>query len=430
MKDSCVPLATGQRAGLSPLRRNVTLGLLMLVMAVSYIDRFMLAVLIEPIKREMVLSDTTIGLLTGFAFSLIYALCSLPMARLSDSGHRRRTLSIAILLWSMVTAATGLCSNAWQLCLARFGVGIGESGAIPTSHAIIVESYPVSQRATALAIFSVGGPLGMLIAFGGGGLLESTIGWRLTFATIGTLGMLLSLIIRLGLPADRQHRRAADHAPVPRVSLRQMLSSVPFLHMLMGYALSVLLLFGQSQWIAPYFQRSFGQADLGHLGPLIASTRMTAMIAGLVVGGFLSDRLSRGRTPVSILFISCSYAISFVPQIASYLTTNLTLALACSAAAGFASSLAGGPAAASILALASAKARASASAMGLMASAIVGMGIGPLAIGMMSDHLATAYGNESLRYALLATNIIVTPWMLIHFLLARNGARRLTETDQ
>jgi len=347
------------------------------------------------------------------------------MARLSDRGYRRTSLTGSVLVWSLVTSATGLCMTGAQLFFARFGVGIGEAGALPASHALIADTYPASKRSTALAFFTVGGPIGMLIAFGAGGWLNVHIGWRATFGLVGATGLLLALALRFCLPPDTlQSPAQRSSAKLDLVVIRRLTSDRAFLHLLIGISLSVLLLFGQTQWISPFFERSF-PSHHATLGPTLAYTRMAAMVVGLLVGGLASDRFSREP----ILFMAIAYGLGFIPQVASYCVAELWEALALSSIAGFAISLAGAPSAASILNLAPASMRATASALSLMTSAIIGMGGGPLLIGYASDLLTPYFGDQALRYALILFNLVFTPWMLLHLVLAARSVRGRLPAD-
>lgn len=398
------------------------LAVLTLVMAVSYADRFALAILIQPIKGELGLTDTEIGLLTGLAFSLFYAACSLPIARLADRGSRRALLIASLTAWSVMTGLTGLVVHGWQLFVARFGVGAGEAGSVPASYSLIADLFPPTRRASALALFTAGGPAGMLLAFAAGGWLGAQFGWRTAFLLLALPGLALALVLALFV---REPARHADHGhAAPEAAtldvLRRAAANRRLLHALLGYSVSVLLLYGQMQWLPAFFQRSFAVEGTA-LGLSIAMTRGLGTIAGLIAGGWLADRLRRhdARWPGRI--IVGGNLVALAPQAAMLLVRDLDLAYAFSTAAGILTALGVGPLTAAIQAEAAPHERATIGGIMLLLSAILGMGGGPLLVGALSDLFAA--GDESLRWALLATIAFAGPWMMLHLVLAQRAVR-------
>jgi len=177
----------------SPAYRNYVLCFLTLIYAVNFIDRQLLSILQESIKVDLDLSDTQLGLLTGFAFALFYVIAGIPMARWADSSSRRNVISLSIGLWSFMTALSGVANNFWQLLLARIGVGVGESGCSPPAHSMISDMYPPEQRATALSFYSVGINIGIMLGFLLGGIINQYFGWRVAFFVVGAPGILIAL---------------------------------------------------------------------------------------------------------------------------------------------------------------------------------------------------------------------------------------------
>ena len=183
-----------------------TLGLLLVIYSVNQIDRQIMSILIEPVKGELLLNDTQMGWLVGGAFAIFYTFAGFPIARMADRGNRRNIMSIALLIWSVMTVASGLSRSFAQLMAARIGVGVGEAGCTPPAHSIISDSFPTERRATALSIYSLGVPIGLLFGFSLGGLIAEQVGWRTAFFVAGAPGVALALLTRLTLPERRRRR--------------------------------------------------------------------------------------------------------------------------------------------------------------------------------------------------------------------------------
>lgn len=176
--------------------RRYTLIVLMLVFMFSHLDRAIVGILAEPIKHEFGLSDTQLGVLTGFAFAIFYATLGIPLALLADRSNRRNIIAVAIAFWSAMTAVSGFAGNYTQLVLARIGVGIGEAGSTPQSHSMIADMYAQHERARALAFYSLGVYFGIMLGFLVGGFASSMWGWRAAFFVVGLPGVLLALVVR------------------------------------------------------------------------------------------------------------------------------------------------------------------------------------------------------------------------------------------
>src|SRR4249919_2692004 len=174
--------------------QNYVLGMLTLVYVFNFIDRQVLVILQESIKKELHLSDTQLGLLSGFTFAIFYVTLGIPIARLADKGNRRNVVTISLAIWSLMTAFSGLARNFIQLLLARIGVGVGEAGGSPPAHAMISDYFPPEKRSTALSIYSAGIYFGVLIGFVMGGYLNQHLGWRTAFYAVGIPGIIFALL--------------------------------------------------------------------------------------------------------------------------------------------------------------------------------------------------------------------------------------------
>jgi MFS family permease len=394
--------APPQSAADAASRRGYALALLTLVYAVAFIDRQILAIVQESIKRDLRLSDTELGLLTGFAFSLLFVLAGIPLARLADRWVRRGVIARSIAAWSVMTALTGAASSITMLAAARIGVGIGEAGCSPPSYSIIADLFPPGRRATALSVYSVGGGLGMLFGFLLGGWLNQALGWRLVFLLLGLPGLALALVVHHTLPEPP--RGGAAVAMTPRLSARASLAlfaAKPTLRPLAGaVALSSWLAYGVINWSAPFFMR------VHHMGSAMVGTWLALGfgVAGIIVslaGGRLSDRLG-GHDRRWYLWLPALAAIAMAPLLlCGFLAPDADRALgfllpvyaSCSMFTGMTLSVVNGVVPPHL--------RATASAFYLLITNLVGLGLGSLVTGWLSDQLAPRYATHSLQMALV-----------------------------
>lgn len=224
------PVATQQPAKTTE-RRGLLVAILFVVMVVNFADRQILPILLESIKRDLRASDTEMGLLSGFAFVLFFALAGLPLARLADVSSRRHIIAVALGFWSVMTMLSGRATTFLQLAAFRMGLGIGEAASGPAAQSIISDLYPSERRTGALSLLAVAGPIGVMVAFVVGGALEQAAGWRYTFVVVGTPGFLLALVQLL---ASEPRRGAAEQpgVDVARYDLRETATYLLSLHSL------------------------------------------------------------------------------------------------------------------------------------------------------------------------------------------------------
>ncbi|MBT5602472.1 MAG: MFS transporter, partial [Gammaproteobacteria bacterium] len=186
---------TASSALFPPRYRNYALGILFVGYVVNFVDRSILAILLEPIKHDLALSDSELGLLGGLAFALFYATLGIPIAALADRWSRVKVLAISMMIWSVMTALCGMASSFLTLLMTRIGVGIGEAGASPPSHSLISDYFPIESRATALSIYALGIPFGSMVGNFVGGWGAEELGWRMTFYLVGVPGVLIAMLI-------------------------------------------------------------------------------------------------------------------------------------------------------------------------------------------------------------------------------------------
>ncbi|TRW14938.1 MFS transporter [Glacieibacterium frigidum] len=400
---------------------NYALVLLSLVSLLNYLDRMIIAVLVEPIKRDLNLSDTQVGLVAGFAFALLYALAGLPLARIADRGSRVALVSACLVVWSAMTALTGFARNFVELFLARMAVGIGEAGCVPASHSLIGDLFPPHRRALAIGIFQAGGLIGLSFGLAGAGWLAERYGWRVALMAAGAAGLPLALLLFLTM--NEPPRAAADPAPAREsafATVRALFGHPAFVHLVVGISIGAFATYGMSQWISAFFIRShgLGLAEVGLYGGLAGGG---GGIAGAIAGGLAMTRLRRRDERWELWLPALAYAGAWPLFAGAFLVPGTLAAFTFQFAATFVAASGGAVALAAIQSFAEPHRRATAVAIMLMLSSLIGLGVGPAAVGVVSDALAASAGVDSLRYALaLATAFL--GWAALHFVLAARAS--------
>ncbi len=398
-----------------------------LVSFFNYMDRYMLAVLLPAIKADLQLSDTEIGFITGLAFTLFYATMGIPIARLADRYSRKNIIAIALSVWSAMTAVCGLAQNFAQLAVARIMVGVGEAGASPPSHSLIADLFPVEKRARALSVYSLGAPVGILVGFMLGGWITQLYGWRAALFTVGIPGILVALVVYRKL--HEPERGAADglarKAEVQPFwfSLKTLMASPTFRHLSVGTGLYTVVWLGVVQWLPSFFTRSFG-LEIGEVGTWLAIILSVSQIIGMLLGGWLADRLGAADLRWYVWVPSLAILVSTPMFVLTFLTQNPTVAFLSLFLPFMIGVMQGPPSFAVAQGLADVRMRAMAAALLLLITNLIGGGIGPQAVGIMSDYLATGYQQDSLRYALLAVSLVFGLWSSLHYFLAGKTIRR------
>ncbi|MGJ8560349.1 MAG: spinster family MFS transporter [Litorimonas sp.] len=384
------------------------LGILTLVYAFNHVDRQIMVILQEPIKQEFGLSDTQLGMLTGFLFASFYATLGIPFAAWADRGNRRNIIAFAITVWSGMTALSGLTTSFWQLAIARMGVGVGEAGGTPPATAMISDRFPARERAFALGIYTTGISLGILVGFMLGGLVAERFGWRVGFFVAGVPGLLLALLLMLTVAEPK--RGAADAiiddgtAPSLRETLRFFVSQKAMMFLLIGGVFVCISANAFLSGVPLYFIRVHGVA-LGELG--IALGLLVGGIGGVgaIVIGRLCDRLSERdlRWRPWIIAVTTLLALPFA-YLALGATSKLT-AYALYTVPSFFGLIYASISYAAMQELAPPRMRAMASAVMLLCLTLIGIGLGPILVGILSDFYAPTLGAASIAQAL--------KWLLI-----------------
>lgn len=408
--------------------RYYVLGLLFTVYVFNFVDRQVLAILFQPIKEELGLTDTQLGFMGGFAFALFYTAFGLPIAAWADRGMRRSILAGALAVWSVMTALSGLATGFATLLLARIGVGVGEAGGSPPSHSLISDYFPPETRATALSVYSLGIPVGILLGYLLGGWINEFYGWRMAFFVIGAPGVVLAVIVRLTLrePPRGYSEGLQDtgHKPPLLDVVKTLWGRRSFRHLAVAAGLHSFVGYGFGQWVPSFLIRSHGMST-GEIGSWLALIYGVTGAVGVFAGGYIADRLAARtgdrRWYMWVSAIAIVIAIPFV--IAGLLAPTKFGALGLFFPATLFAYLYLGPTFAMTQSMVAPRMRAVASAILLFILNLIGLGLGPLAVGKISDVLADSLGNESLRYALIIV-VAVNIWSAYHYFRAARTLRR------
>lgn len=378
--------------------------LLAVVNVFNYMDRMALAVLLPSIKADLQLSDSQLGLLVGLAFALFYAICGVPIARLADRGVRRNIIAISLATWSVMTALCGVAHNFWQLLLARVGVGAAEAGCLPPAQSLLCDYVPLEQRSGAFAIHGFGVTVGMMLGMALAGWLGETIGWRWAFVVLGLPGIAFAVVVRLTL---REPPRGILDTVKDDQSDLSLLRTLQVLWDCRTYRLLMVVLvvngfvhYGLNQWWPSFYTRVFdlGSSAVGlYLGVAIGA----GSGIGLLVGGLLANRVARRDVRLPLLIGAAATALAFPAALASILIRSGWGSLLLVAVTGFCWSVASAPAVAGVYSVVRPRMRATAGAITILFTSVLGFGLGPFSVGLLSDLLTPMFGVEALRYALL-----------------------------
>jgi MFS family permease len=405
-------------------------GILTIAYTVSFIDRQIVALLVEPIRRDLQISDIQISLLQGFAFAIFYTVMGLPIARFADRHSRRAIIASGILFWSVMTAACGLAHNFWQLFGARVGVGVGEAALSPPAYSIIADYFPPDRLSRAISFYSMGIYIGAGLAFVIGGavihlvenssvitlpLLGQVYPWQVTFLTVASPGLLVVALmatvkepIRRGLLPKRTSKPSANAPPtvaqvVTFVGQNRYILSSHYL----GHAFLALIGYANFAWIPTFMIRNHGWSapQVGFVFGLLVLIFGTS---GVVTGGWWADKLrARGRTDANMR-VSMYAAIIMLPTlVAAPLVTSPVLAMALIAPGIFLLSVPFGIAPAALQVITPNQMRAQISALYLFVANIIGLGLGPTVVALITDY---GFGDDlAVRYSLAITGGTVAP---------------------
>ena len=376
--------------------------MLTVVYTFNFIDRQILVILQEPIKADLGLSDAQLGLLTGFSFALVYVTAGIPIAWLADRANRRNIVAASLAFWSLMTALSGLVQNYGQLLAARLGVGVGEAGGSPPSHSMISDYFPPSSRGTALSFYSMGIYIGVLFGFAAGGWIAENFGWRNAFFVIGIPGILYALVVLWVVKEPK--RGQYDLAGVPaQSSLSETLAGLKrrptFWYLSVGCAFTAFISYGNGNFMPSFLMRNHGMS-LAEVGAILGLISGLSGATGTFLGGFLADRLATRDMRWYVWIPILGGLSSMIPAYYTLFGENTTLIVAAMIPSQILSALYLGPCIATCHNLVSPGMRAMASAILYFVLNLIGLGLGPLTVGILSDLFAEPFGENNLRYAM------------------------------
>ena len=398
------------------------LGVLTTIGVFAQMDRVALSILMQPIKLELHLNDQEMGLLSGLAFTLFYATLGLPLARHADRASRTRLLAACLGLWTIMTALSGLARSFPQLFLARVGVGVGEAGSAPASHSLIGEWFPRHRRALAVSIFQCGAAIGISAGTFVVGVMAHQLGWRLCLQLIGVAGIPLSLLALLTVPEPPRSRQDALAQEPLRRAVGALIRRPALVYLAFAASLSSLTSYGQGQWMAAFMMRSFG-LNLAQVGAWAGLSALIGTVLGTLAGGVLAVWLTRRDARWELWIPAIAMALATPFTVGMVLAPWLWLSLTCKIFVGVLMSLGAGVALAAVQSFVEPNRRATAIALVLFLQSMLGLGLGPYLVGLVSDLLTPTFGQESLRYGMAAVCLAMVGSVALYILSARISAR-------
>ncbi len=398
--------------------RWTVLVMLTLVYTFNFIDRQILVILQEPIKADLGLSDAQLGLLTGFSFALVYVTAGIPIAWLADRANRRNIVAASLAFWSLMTAMSGLVQNYGQLLVARLGVGVGEAGGTPPAHSMISDYFPPSSRGTALSFYSMGIYIGVLFGFAAGGWIAENFGWRNAFFVIGIPGILYAFaVLWVVKEPKRGHFDPAGAGAPAQSSLSETMAGLrrrpTFWYLSVGCAFSAFISYGNGNFMPSFLMRNHG-LSLTEVGVILGLISGLSGATGTFLGGYMADRLAT-RDMRWYLWIPILGGLSaMIPAYYTLLGENTTFIVAAMIPSQILSALYLGPCIATCHNLVSPGMRAMASAILYFVLNLIGLGLGPLTVGLLSDFYAEPFGDDNLRYAM--ASVLSIGFLGVYFL--------------
>jgi predicted MFS family arabinose efflux permease len=399
---------------------------LFLVSTSNYVDRNIIGVLLEPIKREFAVSDTMLGLLTGFSFAVFYATLGIPVARWADRGDRKLIVTMSLAVWSLMTALCGMAQSFWQLAAARIGVGAGEAGALPPAQSLIADYYPPERRGRALGVFMMSSMAGYVLGIVVGGQIAQHWGWRAAFLSVGLPGLALAVLTQAVLREPRRRPEfavPADGLEPIGASVRALLAKRAFVDILIAMVLYFMMAYGAFVFTVSFMIRVHG-VSVGTASAIFGGVSSVTALVGSYLGGAVADRLAKrdigwlARLPGWGLILACPiYETAFgLPTLAG---TVVMLSLG-----GVLLTGAIPPMFAALHVVCGSRRRAMSVAVVFFFANLIGTGLGPIVAGRLSDTFARSVGpGDGLRYAMMVVMLTFVPSGYFMLRAARGLAR-------
>jgi len=410
----------------TPRYRFLVLGMLVLVYTFNFIDRQIVGILAVPIKSDLGLTDTQLGLMGGLAFALFYTALGIPIAMLADRGNRTTIMTVALVVWSAMTAVCGFAQNFWQLFLARLGVGVGEAGGVAPAYSLVADYFPPHQRARALGVYSFGVPIGSALGIFFGGFIAHHVDWRTAFIVVGIAGVVVAPFFKMIVKEPQRGRhdgRAAGGQPASFGEVIRVLASKrAFWGISFGAAASSMMGYGVFFWLPSFFVRSHGMTLLDasvYFGAIL----LFGGIAGIWLGGWLADRFGKEQRRMYAVIPAIAFVLTVPFYAGAVMSPSLALAFVLFLVPTALGLLWLGPVLSAIQHIVPPYMRATASAVFLFVNNLIGIGLGSVALGALSDLLSARHGEDSLRYAILAGTVFYLVAAMLFLLSARRLER-------
>lgn len=394
--------------------KNYLLAVLTVIAVSSFVERAALGLVLDSIKADLQLSDTQLGMLGGFAFAVFYSVMGIPIARWADSGNRVSIIAVTASMWSVAVTLCAAATTFVQLLLIRVVVAVGEAGCTPPAFSLIADTFTRAERPRASAIFGTAAPLSTVIGFFFAGWLNQLYGWRVTFTLIGLPGIVLATLAWLTLKEPRRMQSQLQVAPAPVIqpTLRQVASKLSmnrtFMYLLLKFSVISFFANGIFLWLPAFVMRTYG-ATPAETGMWLALIWGGCGVAGAYLGGALASRYAAGNERLQFRVLACAVGAAGTLSALAYVAPTQHVAFALIGISTFGLAATNGPVFAAIQSLVPEHMRAVAIALVYLVANLIGMGLGPLAAGALSDALRPVVGEESLRYALL----ILSPGYLL-----------------
>ncbi len=409
----------------SSKRRAGFVAILFLVSMSNYVDRQILSVLLEPIKSEFGVSDTALGLLTGLSFALFYATLGLPIARLADRSDRKVIITAALVVWSAMTMACGQAATFTQLVLARIGVGAGEAGAIPPAQSLLADYYPPERRTRALAAFTLASTAGFLIGLAGGGWVAQHYGWRTAFVVAGAPGLVIAVIVHLFLQEPRNASGGLRTSGAPehlRVTVAALATKPAYVLIVSSMVLYFLMAYGALVFV-PSFMVRVHHLTIAEAGLRFAVASGAGAVLGTLGGGWLSDRLAARNIAWLARLPGWGLLLAWPVHVAAFLAPSLSMSLVMLFTGALLLSAVVPSQYSALHAVCGSPRRATAVAVAFLFTNLIGLGLGPVIAGAMSDAFAASFGPaEGLRFSLAAIVVMFLPAGVLMLYAARRLA--------
>ncbi|MEQ9299416.1 MAG: MFS transporter [Cyclobacteriaceae bacterium] len=407
--------------------RKYVLFALTVVYVFNFIDRQILVILQEAIKVDLGLSDTQLGLLSGFSFAIFYVTLGIPIAKLADSSSRKRIITISLTVWSGMTALSGMAGNFIHLLLARIGVGVGEAGGSPPAHSMISDYFPAKSRATALSIYSMGIYIGVLIGLLVGGFLAAELGWRKTFYLVGLPGIVFAIIFNFTVKEPKRvvlsnrDKEASDIGLV--ATIKHLFSTKPFGLICFAAAFHTFTTYGMGNWHGSFLVRLHGM-PIEVVGGYLALAIGVGGAIGSWLGGYIGDKISHGDQSVYLKLIAVAIALSIPLQAVFLFSGSVPVIIVTLFFIYICWSSFLGPSISVIHGMVPTGMRAISSAVFFFVLNLIGLGLGPTFVGIMSDVLLPYFPEDSIRWAMAMCMIFSAVGSVLYWM----SAKRMPKT--